>query len=122
MPASKINLKIEQGATFDYPLAWQDETGTPINLTGYTARMQIRSDIRSDVVLLSLTTENGMIELTPLEGKIRILIPASITEDITWNSGVYDLELVLPGTPSPDNDYVYRFLQGNVSVLLEVTR
>lgn len=123
MPAAKSNIKIEKGATFKLTFFWKDENEVAINLTGYTARMQIRSSVNATgAALLELTTANGGIVITPLTGKIEITISAHVTKDLAWTSGVYDLELVLPGTPSPDNDYVYRLVQGNVSVIPEVTR
>ncbi len=122
MAATKLNLKIEQGSEFSQVLYWKDANEVAIDLTGYKARMHIRSSSYSATTLLELTTENGRIIITPLTGKIEIKILASVTETFTWNSGVYDLELYVEGSPSPENDYVYRFIQGNVSVSPEVTR
>lgn len=115
MPAAKLNLKIEQGATFRQKLTWQSDSGTPINLTGYTARMHIRSNVKATDILLELTTENGRISLTQLTGEINLLIDAVVTAGITWNSAVYDLELV-------NGSEVVRLIQGNITVNPEVTR
>lgn len=113
---AKLKLTIIQGATFRKRLIWSDESKTPIDLTGCTARMQVRPEIESPTVLLPLTTENGGISLTPADGIIDLYISAEDTAAITWESGVYDLEIVHPSTE------VTRLVQGSVSVSPEVTR
>lgn len=117
MAASKLKLAIEQGATFRRRLTWK--TGTPalpVNLTGYTARMQIRGELTDATVLLELTTENGGITLGGTAGTIDLYISAVATAGITWESGVYDLEMVA------SNSDVIRLVAGGVSVSPEVTR
>jgi len=114
--AEEYDITIEQGATFELPIVWKDEKGTPIDLTGYKARMQIRKRIRSDEILASLTTENGRIVLGGAAGTIDIVIPATETEKFSFSRGVYDLELEGPG------GYVVRLIQGSVCVSPEVTR
>ena len=71
MAAGKLKLAIEQGATFRKLLTYK--AGTPavaVNLTGCTARMQIRSAITSPTVLVNLTTENGGIVLGGTAGNL----------------------------------------------------
>lgn len=116
MPAQTLNLTIEQGATFTKTLVWKDSNGDPIDLSGYTARMQIRRTITSCDVLVDATTENGKITLTPEEGKIDIRLEAAETEALDFREAVYDLEL-----QSADG-FVTRLVQGTVELSLEVTR
>ena len=114
---AKLKLKIIQGATFRKPLVWlaPDKT-TPIDLTGCTARMQVRSEVESPAVLLELTTENGGIAIDGPAGKLTLRISPTATAAIAWESGVWDLEVV---HPSGD---VTRLAQGAISVSPEVTR
>ncbi len=116
MSAGKVDLKIEQGATYQHPFAWKDNNGTPIDITGWTARMHIRSSVSDDVVLMELTTGNGRITLDGPEGKVTLTISATDTTAISWKKGVYDLELEDPG------GYVKRLVEGKVSVSMETTR
>lgn len=122
MPApTKVPLKIYQGATFFESWAWStapDESSayTPVDLTGCTARMQIRAKIEATTPLLTLTTENGGISLGGTAGTIELLIDADDTAALTWTSGVYDLEIVFPG------GQVTRLTYGSVTVSPEVTR
>lgn len=116
MSAAKYNFEIEQGATFTKPLVWKSSTGAVVDLTGYTARMQIRETVGSTEILLELTTQNNRIAIVPLQGKVTLTIDASTTSQISWTKGVYDLELV------SSNGTVTRLLRGNVSISKEVTR
>jgi hypothetical protein len=117
MAAFKAKLVIDQGATFRKQFVWKTGTpAAPVNLTGYTARMQIRPAIDSATVLATLTTENGGITLGGVAGTIALFIAHTATTDYTWEDGVYDLELV---TPAGD---VLRKIAGTVAVTREVTR
>ena len=115
MTAATVNLAIEQGATFVKSLLWQaGDPLAPLNLTGYTARMQIRPSVGSYEVLLELTSSAG-IALGGAAGTIVITITAAQTAAMTKLSGVYDLEMI-------NGAVVTRLAQGTVTVSPEVTR
>jgi len=114
-----IDLEIYQGATFNR--AWEiveEGTTSPMDLSGYTARMQIRAKIKDTDPLLELTTENGgiTIDATPEKTTITLYIPPDETEALTVSKGVYDLELVDLALD------VYRLMQGEITIHKEVTR
>jgi hypothetical protein len=116
----KHPIKIIQGATLRDVTTWKTgattATALPVDLTGCTARMQIRSKIDSADILVSLTTENGGISLGGALGTVTIVMTATATAALTWKSGVYDLEIVF------GSGDVRRLLAGSVSVSPEVTR
>jgi hypothetical protein len=116
MSAGKKDFIIEQGATFSKVLTWKDSAGAAINLTGYTARMHVRTDIDAATPFLQLTTENSRIALGGVAGTITLTISATDTAAITNTSGVYDLELVSGA------GVVTRLLEGNIIITKEVTR
>ncbi len=116
MPAASYDITIEQGATFTLSLIWRDNLGAPINISGYTARMQVRHTHKSDVKLLDFTTENGAITLGGAAGTIVVTGLATLTDDVPARPAVYDLELVSPG------GVVTRLLEGYATVTPEVTR
>lgn len=119
MPAHKVKLPIEQGATFDNTYTWKTGSrtaATPVDLTGCVARAQFRPEITSELVLLELTTENGRIELGGVDGTIRLRLSATDTAAITWADAVYDLEIEFA------DGRVVRRMAGAVSVSPEVTR
>lgn len=109
-----INLLIAQGADNAYSFRYSND-GVPVDLTGWSARAQIRSDYGGDIYL-TLTAQD--IPLTS-DGVIQITIPHTVTEATEWNawtSGVWDLELVDP------NGGVTRFAAGRVTISQDVTR
>lgn len=126
MRAGSHNFVCEQGATFkrtievERPDLEADPTGetfVPYDLTGFIARMQVRRTIDSSNFLLSLTTENGALEINPGEAVnvIEINVSASVTASLS-TSGLYDLEI------QNGSGEVSRVLQGNFTVIPEVTR
>lgn len=114
MTAGIYDIIIEQGATFTRTVTWKDEAETPINLTGYSARLQMRESVDATSTFLSLTSGSG-ITLGGTAGTILIEISATDTAALT-QSGVYDLELVSGA------GVVTRLLQGSVTLSKEVTR
>jgi hypothetical protein len=92
------------------------EYNEPVDLTGYTARMQIRASLKSEEVLLELTTENGGITIDASGNTITIYIDATSTAALTWKQGVYEVEVISTGGK------VDSLAVGDVSVKQEVTR
>jgi hypothetical protein len=118
MTAGIWNITIEQGATFDRSVTWNDSNGNPVPLAGLTARMHIRHKLADANPILVLTTENGGITLTS-PGAVSLFISSTDTAALTIKTGVYDLEIV---DPSDTPERVTRFLSGMVTVIPEVTR
>lgn len=136
MVAGRYNITCQQGSTFDLQLTLQyTNPDYPANcanpnicpeflvwdLTGYTARMQVRKYVDSATAIASLTTENlSSFRITlgnpdPEDGTIALFIRAEDTRAIA-TSGVYDIEII-----SPTNE-VDRILQGEFILSQEVTR
>lgn len=102
--------------------AWQGggvlTTYAPMNLTGYTAEMQIRPAPGDPNLLLQIDTTMlvGGITITGATGTIALLITAAQTEAMTFLNASYDLLLT-----APDGVTVTRLAQGAVSVSPGVT-
>lgn len=115
MSAGNYTWNIPQGTYQERVFTYKDPAGNPIDLTGLTARMQIRPYKESAESFLSLTTENGGITLGGVDGTITVVIRTAQTSLIP-SDGYYDLELV-------DGDgEVDRVLYGSVRLDAEVTR
>ena len=92
MSASKLNLPIlEKGATWRHSLIWKDAAGQPINLTGCSAKLQVRETLSAEAVLLELSTENNRISITPSLGRFDLVIAANDTALLIGCGGCYDL-------------------------------
>lgn len=125
MAAGRYNITIEQGATYDLNVQYVDSNSTPINLSGYSARMDIRPSAISDTIYLRLSsslqedgtgiTFNGEGGTLPLDsGSIYVYVSAANTTILDFDLAVYDLELT-------SGSVVTRILQGNVKLSKEVT-
>lgn len=92
------------------------EYNTPVSLTGYTARMQVRKKLQDTDPVLTLTTENGGIVLDNTLKTITLKVTAAQSALLDFTQAVYDLELVAA------NGSVYRFAEGSIQLKAEVTR
>ena len=119
--AIEHHFHIRQGEALPNPFnpskfRWLDGDKNPVNLAGYRARMQLRPKVGSDIVLDTLTTENGRIEIGAPNGEITLIFPETLFVGAPWKSAVYDLELLPPvGGPFP-------FAYGTFNTTREVTR
>lgn len=125
MAAGTLDIVIEQGATFKRILTLTDDaspTPNPIDLTGCTARAQVR-DKTSNTVSYAFTctitnAAGGVISVT-MSATNTALIPAAvqnkdgkkIDKDYVW-----DLEIVYADTT------VVRLLQGKATLSPEATK
>jgi len=126
MAAGKYSFIIEQGATTNFQINWNDESGSAVDLSGYQARMQIRPNIDSSEVLLSLSSSlsadntginlSGSNFITPVQsGSIGIYISAHSSSLLSFGEAFYDLEMVKANE-------VTRLLEGKVKLSKNVTR
>ena len=126
MAAGKYSFTIEQGATTQFQVVYQDANGDPINLSGYHARMQIRetktgttvisglsSSLDNDGTGLNLSGSNGNLPLA--SGSIGVYISAASSSNFDFDTALYDLELV-------SGSFVRRLIQGVIKLDKEVTR
>ena len=109
MPALEYDLAVEQGSTFRRSVPVLDDTGNPLDVTGWSARGQIRLTFRDSAPVYEL-------DITVAGTNVELVIPAADSSEWMWRHGVYDVELVdLIGHPT-------RLIQGSVTVSPEVTR
>ena len=92
------------------------EYNTPTDMTGYTARMQLRPKLDSSTIIEELTTENGKIVIDNVNKTIKLLISATDTAAYTFSTAVYSLEVISSG------GQVIPFANGVISLVKEVTR
>jgi hypothetical protein len=111
----RINFLCPQGSTFNKTLTYEIQD-VPVDLTGYSSRLQVRQTYYDTDTIVSLTSGSGGITLGGSAGIIDISIDASTTSEFAPGNWVYDLEIESSG------GVVDRLIEGNFIVTPEVTR
>lgn len=114
--ATNYNTTLDQGADWYVNFTYQDNTGTAINLTGYTAAMQLRSEPSDLTAALSLTSPSGGIVITGATGLVAVHATAAQTNTLVAGVYYYDLEITSAA------GIVTRLVQGQIIVSPQVTR
>jgi hypothetical protein len=114
MPAAKLNLVFEQGAAFSKRLTWRDKNKRPVNLTGYTALLQVRDRV-DGVVLVEMSTENRCIVLGAA-GTIQLKLTREQTSALAFSAAVYDLYLYV------GDESATRLIEGRATLSPAVTK
>lgn len=115
--AVAYDTNINQGADWYINFVYQNTSpATPINLTGYTAALQLRSLPSDPTAALSLTSPSGGIVITGATGTLAINATAAQTGAIQAGYYYYDLEITSPTA------VVTRLVQGQILVSPQVTR
>ena len=130
MAAGIYNFTIEQGTTFQRTFKYKDANGNSLDLKNHSVRMQIRDKLADET---SSTILNEFVSGSNASGGLFILsssstapsgtldqftlfISASTTENMSFKSAVYDIEIEDTGS------IVTRLLQGKIKISKEVTR
>jgi hypothetical protein len=116
MAAGFHHFIIEQGATFKHVLTLKDSSDTVINLTGFSAEMDLRKNQDDTSEVITLTVANGRATMGGAAGTITLEISASDTASLTVGDGVYDIKL------TDSNNKVDRILEGTYSIRGNVSR
>lgn len=84
-------VRVIRGDTWVRTWLVSDPHDTPIDLSGCTARLQVRD--AADAVVLEASTGNGRIQITPASGRIDMSVPASVMEAPAPGGYAFDLEV-----------------------------
>lgn len=100
MKSTGFPITVVQGEDFNWPITYKDQDGDAVDLTGYTAAMQIRkTPLSEDPPIVDLTTENGGISIDGENGIITIIISNSITASLDAPLKCkYDLFIISPAS------------------------
>lgn len=112
--AAKYDIALDAGSDFTLHLSFKSKTGQTLNLSGASARMQIKCKHSEEACFDELSTSNGRIVIE--DDRISLKFPHNVTENYEKNAGVYDIKLTqADGT-------VLRVLEGRVTATPGVTR
>jgi hypothetical protein len=109
----RYNYRIVQGDTFKNTPVWKVNS-VPINVTGYSALMQIRKAV-GGTVLATLTSANDSIVVGTVDGSFTLYMSPATTSALQTGEWVYDLQVTAPGGT------VTTLLQGGFVITAQVT-
>ena len=117
MAAGELSFSLEDGVAYPVSLTWEDSGGTPIDLTGYTAKLQVRQGYDSLTVLMTKSTANGDIVLGGAAGTIVWTFSAADANTAAgWGFPIFDLLM------TANSGQTTRLVAGTISASPAVTR
>lgn len=123
-----LNFSVRKGSTLARSIVWYDEpvyldpletevdpvASVRKDLTGWTARMQVR-DKRTNTLVYELTTENNGLFLGGATGVIAFYLSDGMTDYPEYDKCKYDLEMIDP------NGMVIPLIAGSFTLPNQVT-
>ena len=91
--AGQKNWEVDQNATFSFIVDYKDPDGAAIDLTGASAKMQVRDTKGGSKLAFSLTSPSGGIIIDEALGKITIKMTPTQTNKLFYPKSSYDLML-----------------------------
>lgn len=86
------NFKIIQGDTLVLTAIYKDSSGTPIDMTGYTAEFQVRDVPGGKIVCATVDTSNGIV-IDGVNGKVVVTVSSDLTKKFTVPKAAYQLQI-----------------------------
>lgn len=133
--AASYSMTWTRGATAEEEFTYVDSDGLPADLTGYSARMQIRTlagqygTSTSTTLLLELTTANGKLfwNTDGSDGELRLKVGPDDVELLNPSNAkkqkvCYSIEVFRDEVSPATGEYVIPLVQGNITVRGETTR
>lgn len=115
MALSTYDISVDQGSDFSTTITYADDAGDPTDLTGCTAKMQVRRFAGSPAAFLTLSNGNG-ITLGGALGTIGLAVSGTALSQVPAGLYAYDLEL------TDTTQKVLKILAGKFVINAEVTR
>ena len=109
--ATYSNLYIDKGSTFKFTVDLEKTSGTSLDLTGHSARGQIRKSYSST------TATDFTVSVDVTNTELDVSLTATQTNGLKAGRYVYDIEIEDDSSPA----VVTRVLQGQVIVTPRVT-
>jgi hypothetical protein len=91
--AVQKNFEVDQNTTFTFIVEYKDSNGNAVNLTGASAKLQVRDSKGGIKLAVSLTSPSGGITIEPLLGKLTIKMTPTQTSKLFYPKSEYDLML-----------------------------
>jgi hypothetical protein len=92
--AGQKNFEVDQNATFSFVLEYKDDNGNAIDLTGASAKMQVRDTAGGTKLAVTLTSPSGGITIDPTNGKLTVKLTPTQTTKLFYPKSSYDIMLI----------------------------
>ena len=119
MGAASYNFNIEQGSSFSIAFTYKDDTNTIVDISNWCARMILTTSDNQTITYSSGTTNSEYkMSIDGPNGKILLLLPASSTNNFTFKTAKYDLELESDDPLyTGGGNYTDRILYGTITIV-----
>ena len=92
--AGQKNFEVDQNATFSFVVEYKDDNGNAIDLTGASAKMQVRDVKGGTKLAVTLTSPSGGIVINGPLGKVTVTLTPTQTNKLFYPKSVYDIMVV----------------------------
>jgi hypothetical protein len=113
--AGQKNFEVDQNATFSFIVEYKDDNGAAIDLTGSSAKMQVRDTKGGPKLAVTLTSPSGGITIDAPNGKITVKMTPTQTNKLFYPKSSYDLML------TDSNSNKIKLLEGFMTLSRSVT-
>lgn len=111
---SDHDMVLYQGKTVAFSLTWGG--ASPIDVTGYDARMQIRASKSSSSAIAEFTVANSRVSVGTTNGLISFSMTAADSAALSAGNYVYDIEVI------DTSNAVLLAMSGACKIVGEVTK
>ena len=112
--AAVYNFSIEKSIPFQKMILLKNSDNSIKDLTGYSARMQIKPYKGSKEILIDLSTTNLKLRIDIPTGAVTIVLSSDDTDLLYYTKSVYDLVLV-------KGEKTFKALEGSIAISIGVT-
>lgn len=91
--AVQKNFEVDQNTTFTFIIEYKDSNGDPINLTGASAKLQVRDTKGGSKLAFTLTSPSSGITIDSALGKLTVRMTPTQTNKLFYPKSSYDLML-----------------------------
>lgn len=92
--AGQKNFEVDQNATFSFVVEYKDDNGNAIDLTGASAKMQVRDVKGGTKLAVTLTSPSGGIVINGPLGKLTVTLTPTQTNKLFYPKSVYDIMVI----------------------------
>ena len=114
MPAANYNFTLEQGVPLSKTILLKNGDNSVKDLTGFTAKMQLRQYPSHPDILLELSTTNSKLNINTVTGGVTMLFSLDDAASLTFSEVNYDLFLY-------NGSNTFRAIEGKITVKEVIT-